>query len=88
MTEVGAKPTAVPHQTPKPMQKWKLQLDLSVSDNWVADGVDFSNKEFLETFNEHIRGFLDAAYYEIEFKVKSKVVSAPDEKKVMELKGY
>lgn len=73
---------------PKPMQKWKLQLDLSVADNWVSDGVDFSDKEFRERFEEHIRGFMDYAYYEIEFKVKSKVVSAPDKKKVAELQGY
>ena len=72
----------------RPMQKWKLELDLSVSDNWIADGVNFSDKEFLERFNEHIRCFLGYAHYEVEFKVRSKVSSAPDQKKVLELQGY
>lgn len=70
------------------MQTWNINLELKVSDNWVADGVDFSDKEFLEKLNEHIRGFMPYVYYEVEFKVKSKIVSAPDKKIVKELQGY
>lgn len=59
------------------MQKWKINLDLKVSDNWVADGVNFSDPDCLKRLEEHIRNFMPYAYYEIEFKVEAKVTSAP-----------
>lgn len=70
------------------MQTWKIHLELKISDHWVADGVDFSNKAFLDNLNEHIRNFMPYAIYETEFKVKSIIVSAPDKKIVSELQGY
>lgn len=70
------------------MQTWNVNLELKVSDNWVAEGVDFSDKDMLEKLNEHIRAFLPYTYYEIEFKVNSRIVSAPDTKVVNELQGY
>lgn len=69
------------------MQTWKINLELKVIDDLVADGVDFSDKAFLEKLNEHIRDFMPYAIYESEFKVNSKVVSAPDRKIVKELQG-
>jgi len=70
------------------MQTWNIKLELKVSDNWVAEGVNFSDEQFREKLEEHIRSFLDYAYYEIEFKVKTSVTKAPDPVKIRELQGY
>jgi len=67
------------------MTNWKIKLDLKVSDNLVSDGINFSNDFFMERFKEHLRNFIPHAYYEIEFKVDAKILSAPNDEKILEL---
>jgi hypothetical protein len=65
------------------MQKWKVEITLSVDDIWVADGFE-ATKERIE---EHMLEILPQAY-EHEFKVNAKVISAPDKKVIDKLQGY
>lgn len=67
------------------MQTWKINIELKVSDNWVSDGVNFTDKDYFESFLEHIREFIPYAYYDIEFKVKGKVTKSPTNEKINEL---
>lgn len=67
--------------------KWKLQVTLEVSENWIEDGFDASTKESLEVMEEVLRERLPYAY-DHEFKIGIKVISAPDQKVIRKLQGY
>jgi hypothetical protein len=65
--------------------KWKLEITLEVADTWVEDGFDA--KERLDDIQESIEHLIPYAYAH-EFKVKARVISAPDNKKIREIQGY
>lgn len=67
------------------MKKWKITLILEVSNNWIKDGFDASER--LEQIEELVSTLLPSAYEE-EFKVKAKVTTAPDPKVLAEMMGY
>jgi len=54
------------------MKKWKIEITVKVSDNWVDDGFDLSEVEREEQLKEAIRSMLPYAYdHEMEIEIKS-----------------
>jgi hypothetical protein len=70
------------------MKNWTIEIKVSVSDNWIADGFDPSTKAWKESIEEAILNLLPYSIYDVEMKAKVKVVKAPDPKVIAELQGY
>jgi hypothetical protein len=68
------------------MLKWTIKIDLSVSENWVEDGFDASER--VEQIEELLMNDLLPFAHEGEFKVKAKITKAPTQEKIRKLQGY
>lgn len=67
------------------MQKWVIQIELQVSNVWVADGFDAEQYE--EEISESITGLLPYAYGH-EVKAKVKFIQSPDKAVIRKIQGY
>lgn len=66
------------------MKKWTIRIEVSVSDIWVADGFDMSQR--LEELKESIEGMLPYSYGD-EVVVKTKILKAPKDIDMAELQN-
>lgn len=67
------------------MKTWKIEIELKVSDNWVEDGFDASERT--EQIAEMMQGLLPYAYGH-EVKAKVKITKAPTKDEIRKLQGY
>lgn len=54
------------------MKKWKIELTVEVSENWIEDGFDFNEPAREEQLKEAIYSMLPYAYeHEVKVEIKS-----------------
>lgn len=68
--------------------KWKMQIELEVSENWVEDGFNMSDEWRIEKLKEHFTSDQLPYAYDHEVIVKVKIISAPAKDKILEIQGY
>jgi hypothetical protein len=67
------------------MKTWKIEINLKVSDNWIEDGFDASER--IEEIAEMMQQLLPHAYgHEVQANVK--IVKAPSKEVINKLQGY
>jgi hypothetical protein len=67
------------------MKNWTIKINLSVSENWIADGFDA--KERIGQIEELLTNLLPYAT-ENELKIKATIQAAPDKEDILRLQGY
>lgn len=65
----------------KPIKKLKWTVEFEVSENWVADGFEFSDELALEMLS-------DVLGYAYERELGARVVKAPSQLKIAKIQGY
>jgi len=68
--------------------KWKLEIELTVSDNWVEDGFNMSDQWRIEKLQEHFQSDQLPFAYGHEVKAEVKITKAPVESKILKMQGY
>lgn len=67
------------------MKTWNIKIKLEVSDNWIEDG--FNASERLVEIEELIYTLLPYAYNN-EVKVKASITKAPNKDEILKLQGF
>jgi len=68
------------------MTTWKFEIEMKVSDNWIADGFDASQR--VEAIKESIQNLLPLAY-EGEVEVKVNITQKPTKTELKKIiSGY
>ena len=75
-------------KAPEGFKRWEIKITLDVSDNWVADGFDMSDKGRIEELEEAIQGMLPFAYYKQEVKTDIEILATPTKKEIGKLQGF
>lgn len=67
------------------MKTWKIEIKLKVSDNWIEDGFDASERT--QEIADMMQGLLPYAYGN-EIQAKVKIIKAPSKEEILKLQGY
>lgn len=68
--------------------KWKIEIELEVSDNWIEDGFNMSDKFRLDMLEEHFQSDQLPYSYGHEVVAKVTITEAPDKHKILTTQGY
>ncbi len=64
--------------------KWKFEVTLNVTNNWVEDGFNPDNNQIEEALRNNMLTYANSA----EFKVNVKTLLKPYKKEITRIQGY